>query len=74
MPDGKAETIEQSIVSLIHEVNVSGDKIIGFGSDGASNMTGRHSGVTTQLKHVIPELVSVHCCAHQVALAASPIS
>ena len=71
MPDGKAKTIEQSIVSLIHEVNISGDKIVGFGSDGASNMTGRHSGVATRLKRAMPELVSVHCCAHRVALAAS---
>ena len=71
MPDGKAETIEQSIVSLIREVNISGDKIVGFGSDGASNMTGRHSGVATRMKNAIPELVSVHCRAHRVALAAS---
>ena len=50
MPDGKAKTIEQSILSLIHEVNITKDKIVGFGSDGASNMTGRHSGgVAAQL-------------------------
>ena len=64
MPDGKAETIEQSILSLIHEVNITKDKIVGFGSDGASNMTGRHSGVAARLKLVLPELVSIHCCAH----------
>ena len=45
MQDGKAKTIEQAIVSLIHEVNISVDKIVGFGSDGASNMAGCHSGV-----------------------------
>ena len=57
--DGKAETIEQAIASFIHEVNISVDKSVGFGSDGASNMAGRHSGIAARLKLVIPELVSV---------------
>ena len=34
-------------------------------------MTGCHSGVAARLKLVLPELVSIHCCAHRVALAAS---
>ena len=67
----KADTIEQNILSTCQSAHISTSKIMGFGSDGASNMSGRHSGVGARLKQQIPELVMVHCCAHRVALAAS---
>lgn len=47
------------------------NKLAGFGSDGASVMTGRHAGVSARLRDSIPSLVSVHCVAHKLALAAS---
>ena len=46
------------------------DRVIGLGSDGASVMTGKHTGVGVRLKRLRPALVHIHCAAHRVALAA----
>ena len=46
-------------------------KLAGFGSDGANVMKGKHAGVSAKLKEIVPGLVSVHCSAHKLALAAS---
>ena len=43
----------------------------GFGSDGAAVMVGKQSCVATQLKEHNPEMVSLHCGAHRLALASS---
>lgn len=43
----------------------------GFGSDGASVMTGCGAGVATLLKQKNPYIVSLHCIAHKLALVAS---
>ena len=44
-------------------------KLVGFGSDGASVMTGRENGVSAKLKELRPELQAVHCFAHRLELA-----
>ena len=44
--------------------------MVGFGSDGASVMIGRHNGVAARLKCHQPILTSIHCIAHRLALAA----
>ena len=44
---------------------------MGFGSDGASVMTGRVSGVAARLSQSNPYLVAIHCVAHRLALACS---
>ena len=36
-------------------------KIVGFGSDGASNMTGKRGGVITLMRRDYPWLIGVHC-------------
>ena len=46
-------------------------RLVGFGSDGASVMIGKHSGVATRLKNKQPILTSIRCMAHRLALAAS---
>lgn len=46
-------------------------RLMGFGSDGASVMTGRLSGVATRLHRSNPYLVAIHCVAHRQALACS---
>jgi hypothetical protein len=40
-------------------------KCVGFGSDGASTMVGKNTGVATLLKKVNPFLTSTHCVAHK---------
>ena len=46
-------------------------KLMGFGSDGASVMTGTVIGVGTRLDRSDPYLVAIHCVAHSLALAGS---
>lgn len=42
----------------------------GFGSDGAPVMTGRINGVAAQLRRHSPRMISVHCVAYRLSLAA----
>lgn len=39
-----------------------------MGSDGASNMVGKISGVAARLKKDCPEVISVHCLNHRLEL------
>ena len=71
-----APGIIQALLSLLDRYYgiVQGDlheKLAGFGNDDANLMTGRHSGVSTQLKQIVPGLLTLHCAAHKLALAAS---
>ena len=44
---------------------------VGFGSDGASVMTGKHNGVGAKLKRDVGHVFTIHCVAHRLALATS---
>ncbi|XP_071138765.1 zinc finger protein 862-like isoform X2 [Mytilus edulis] len=74
LPDGKADTIVPAIKTLMTDRQLPIQKMMGFGSDGASVMVGRKTGVATQLKSQNPEMVNVHCIAHRLALAAAQAS
>ena len=71
LTDGKAETIEQKLLEVCQACKISLSQIAGFGSDGASVMVGRSSGVATRLKRHNVEMISIHCGAHRLALASS---
>lgn len=45
--DGKAETIYNALMDFMQEKIDCGTKLVGLGSDGASVMTGQHTGVGT---------------------------
>ncbi|CAG2240803.1 unnamed protein product [Mytilus edulis] len=47
------------------------DKLIGFGSDGASVNLGCRGGIATLIKRDVPHLVITHCIAHRLELAAN---
>jgi hypothetical protein len=48
--------------------------LIGFCSDGASSMIGRHSGAAVCLQEILGvQLVSIHCMAHRLELAAHSV-
>ena len=70
LSDGRAETVEEAILAYLMEKSIPLSKLVGFGSDGAAVMIGRVSGVATRLKHKQPVLISIHCVAHRLALAA----
>ena len=50
-----------------HEIDTR--RIVGFGSDGISNMTGYNTGLVTRLRGKYSGLVSVHCLVHRLELA-----
>ena len=71
--DGTAECIEEAIRAYITDKELPFSKLMGFGSDGASVMTGRLTGVGTRLHQSNPcaYLVAIHCVANRLALACS---
>lgn len=71
LPDGTAESIEHAILKYADDKSLDIAKLRGFGSDGASVMTGRHSGVATRLKAHTPRMIAIHCVNHRLALAAA---
>ena len=54
--DGKADTITPAVFQLMKKRNLDKNKMTGFGSDGASVMTGKHKGVARQLRDKVPFL------------------
>ena len=59
-----AGNIYDQILSFCTSNEISYHKIIHFGSDGASNMTGNQTGVATRLKEINPFMTSIHCISH----------
>ena len=72
--DGTAETIEQTLLAICRHASIEVCKVVGLGSDGASVMVRRRSGVATRLKAHNSAILSVHCVAHRLALAAGQSS
>ena len=70
LTNGCAETIDDTLVIYLDKYSVSLSRLAGFGSDGASVVTGKHSGVATRIKMKQPILTSIHCIAHCLAFAA----
>lgn len=69
--DGTAERIEEALQAYLTDKQLVFNRLMGFGSDGASVMIGRRTGVATRLKQRNPYLVAIHCVAHRLALACS---
>ncbi|XP_021373041.1 zinc finger protein 862-like [Mizuhopecten yessoensis] len=69
-----AEILFNYIVNFLESKKIPLSKIIGFGSDGASVMTGSKSGVATRLRQVCPHLINIHCMAHRFNLCTSQAS
>ena len=54
---------------LGQDLDTLATKLVGFGSDGASVMMGKKSGVQQRLGEKQKELLVVHCMAHHLELA-----
>jgi hypothetical protein len=80
LEDCNAENLARIITdSLIREAGLNrreiAEKMISFGSDGASVFQGNKGGVTKRLtENVAPFMVGHHCVAHRVQLAAGKLS
>ena len=71
LPDGTAETVEKNLTAYLESKDMPLSRMVGFGTNSASVMTGRHNEVPARLKCLQPILTSVHCIAHRLALAAA---
>jgi hypothetical protein len=71
LPDGKAVTIVNALLKFCRERKIPPEKLVGFGSDGASVMTGKKGGVHKLLTAHFPFLFAIHCIAHRLNLAAT---
>ena len=69
-----AEVLFGLIVKFLKDKELPVEKLVGFGSDGASVMVGRKSGVATRLKELSPHLINIHCMAHRFNLCTSQAS
>lgn len=66
--DGTADGILQALLQMMKERKLDTSRLVGFGSDGASVMTGRISGVGVLLNKHAPYMIQIHCMAHRLAL------
>ncbi|GAA0185042.1 hypothetical protein LIER_32330 [Lithospermum erythrorhizon] len=67
--DTSAASLKQTLLDLLTPFKLSVSKIRGQGYDGASNMSGRLSGLRTLIQNENPYAFYVHCFAHQLQLA-----
>ena len=73
-PKSDAKVLFSYLVQCLERKGLSLAKCFGFGSDGASVMTGRRSGVATRMRERSPHLVNIHCMAHRLNLCSSQAS
>jgi len=66
--DGTAGGITRTLLEVLKQRKLSVTKLVGLGSDGASVITGRLTGVGVQLAQHAPHVVLIHCMAHRLAL------
>lgn len=71
--DGTASTLYSTLLAVLEDFGVDVSKVLGFGSDGASVMTGRENGVAARLKRDSPHAVAVRCICHRLYLAVSQV-
>ena len=74
LPGGTSDEVYAAIVRKLSELRLSAVPLVGFSSDGASAMVGATNGVAAKLKNLFPALISTHCAAHRLNLAASDVS
>ena len=68
---GDAETVYNNLKSSALSKGIDMKKVMYFGSDGASVMTGHKSGVIARLCEDQPYVLNIHCMAHKLALCTS---
>ena len=69
LSNADANSITLKLQETLEENGLDLSNCCALGSDGASVMTGIHTGVSAQLKSLQPSLISIHCVAHRLALA-----
>ena len=73
-PDSTGETLATVLKDVLQRFNVPLSKLQGFSFDGASNMSGKHSGVQSIIKRDCPGALYVHCCNHSLDLVLQEVA
>ena len=73
-PDTTAETLFTSLKDILLRLNIPIAHLQGYCFDGASNMSGRVSGVQARLKEASPHSLYVHCCNHGLDLVLQEVA
>jgi len=66
--DGTANMITTELLQVLKKRHLDVSRMVGFGSDGASVMTGRLNGVGVMLQKQAHHMIQIHCMAHRLAL------
>jgi hypothetical protein len=74
LPDMRAATIADRILSSLNEFGVQVDSLIGQGYDGCSTMAGNIGGVQARIKHALPNAEFYHCASHRLNLVINSVS
>jgi len=74
LPAGDAETITATLLGRIARDGIPFEKLMCFGSDGATVMTGCNEGVAARLLRLNPFMLAIHCILHREALAVKAAS
>ena len=69
--DFTGKGIAESVSSELASCGIEMSRVMSFGSDGASVMTGKTNGVAALLRRQNPHMRNVHCIAHRIALCLS---
>ena len=66
-----ADAIFSCLVKLLQKHGLDLNELKGFGSDGASVLTGRHRGVSAKFESLeeCKTMINIHCVCHHLALA-----
>lgn len=64
----RAEDLEQAIVGILGNLNLSIDDLQGQGYDGASTMSGGKSGLQRRILNRQPKALYTHCAGHSFNL------
>ena len=63
------ESITKIILDCLTRFNLPLNRCRGQCYDGASNMSGKHTGVSTQIQRKEPRAMNIHCMGHSLNLA-----
>lgn len=65
-----AEALYDNFINFIASMGLDLNKLVGLGTDGASNLCGCHNSLFTKLKEKIPNLILIKCICHSLHLCA----
>ena len=70
LPTTTAESITSAMIQFIKDAGLDTNTLVGKGFDGAANMSGHISGVSTRLQQAFPNAKYLtHCRNHALNLA-----